>query len=214
MKKLIIAFMIVLPSIGFSQEKILKGKYCELSEPTKVEYRFKGSRFEYSAKADVVDFYGKGNYEIRNDSLLLYFDHYENESTVKYEYAESGNTVNDFQITIIEDKTKTGLIGAKVQFLKSDGAIAYEDNLNEQGEVELRTSENIKSIVISYLGQADLILNVSSQYSKHQYSVLWKNTENSIIDGEIWRYEITDIKSRSFKLKKNGEYFTYKKKCF
>lgn len=214
MKKLIIAFMIVLPSIGFSQEKILKGKYKELSEPTEVEYKFKGNRFEYSAKADVVDFYGKGTYEIKKDSLLLYFDHYENKSTIKYEKEEDETTVNDIQITVIDDKTKTGLVGAKVQFLKSDGTIAYEDNLNEQGEAKFKTSENIKSIMVRYLGQPDLILDLNSQYSKHQYSVLWKNTENSIIDGEVWRYEIAEIKSRSFKLKKNGEYFTYKKKCF
>ncbi len=162
----------------------------------------------------MVDFYGQGNYEIKNDSLLLYFDLYKNESIVKYEKAQNGSTENYFQIRIIEDKTKTGLIGARVQFLNSDGTIASEENLNEQGELEFKTPTSIKSIVISYLGQVNLILDIDSQYSKHQYNILWKNTEISIINDKVWRYEIKDIKRRSFKLKRNGQYFTYKKKCF
>ena len=214
MKMLTYVLMMSLPCFVFCQEQKLKGRYYELSEPTKVEYTFKGIKFEYHANAGVVEFYGKGKYELINDSIVFYFDTLKNESSVEYAGQKHADKESEFQITVIECNSKMGLVGAKVQFYSDDNILIHETHLDENGVSTFKTLEPIEYIIISYIGNLDLKLNIDNVSNYHQFKVLWKTTETSLISGEVWKYEIKDIERRSFKLKKEEQFFKYKKKLF
>jgi len=206
--------MMTLPCFVFSQEQKLKGKYYELSEPTKIEYTFKRNKFEYHANADVTEFYGKGKYEIINDSIVFYFDTVKNESGIEYVVDKHTGEENEFKITVIENNSNMGLVGAKVKFYSTGNTLIHETFLDEKGVLTFKTSESIKYIIISYIGSQDLKLNIDTASNYHQYKILWKISETNLISGEVWKYEIKDIGRRSFKLKKEEQFFKYKKKLF
>lgn len=213
MKIIISLLMMLLPVLSFSQKQTLKGKYCELSEPTNIEYRFKDDKFEYFAKGDVANFYGKGRYKIKGDSIAFYFEILQNQSVVKYAGQLYANKENEFQIAVVEANSKKGLIGAKAKFYTTEGSLINENYLNEYGELDFKTEKHVEYVIISYIGQLDLKIKIDKSNNNHQYKVLWKASEYGVISGEVWKYEIIDIKKSGFKLKKDSKYFSYKKKC-
>jgi hypothetical protein len=206
--------MILLPIIGFSQDKKVIGKYRELSAPSKVVYKFRDNRFIFISKTDIGKIQGKGKYRIKEDSLFLYFDKWKNESIVKYRGEKHISTKNSFQFSIIDDHSKSGFVGAKVQCFSHSCSLIYENYLNENGELNFAILKNIESIKISYIAYPDLIINVDTSFNFHRYNILWKSPKYTVIDGHVWQYEINNITKRSFYLKKGNSILKYKKCAF
>jgi len=208
--------LIASPFILLAQEKKLNGKYVELSEPDKVKYIFKRNNyFEYFIDTkDLKNIYGKGKYEIKDDTIIFYFDTILNKSNVDYSYKNINDTINTYHIQIIMVKDKMPFIGASVNFYSENHTLLHEDFTKNNGILNLKTNKNVSYIVVGYNSELNLKLDVKKNYNYHSFSIAWEQNKKTYISGETMKFKIQDIKSRSFMLERDGMYFKYKKRMF
>ena len=197
---------------SFSQEKI-QGKY---SVPIIFAYEYylfeKDGTFEYHSGADLGDdIYGKGHYQIKNDSLILNYDltKLKTNSYVKYK-TYSNDSDSTILIVKVFNQKGIGLPNVSVFNLKD----RYGEATDNDGQAVLKFKKQAgsKKIEASHLccSRHSFDIDTKLNYEIEVYLAEGLNKPLAIKD-QVEKYEIIKNSKHKLELKKGDQIITLNK---
>lgn len=206
-KHIIIVTIFFLSNQLYCQKQIV-GRYSSLML-NQEHYNYfdfnKNGIFEYHSGASLGDDkFGKGHYQIKNDSLILKYDLTELKVNGFHKYRTYTNSSDSIQLKIsVFDTDKTQLSRVNVYNTKS----RYGELVNDKGIAYLKFKRDIGNIKIeaSDLCCGNYSFLIDTKYN-YKIDVFLRKKPNSIaIKDEIEKYKIVEYKDDFIKLKsKNG----------
>ncbi|MCB0610852.1 MAG: hypothetical protein KDD12_24230 [Lewinella sp.] len=177
--KIIIGLSIILFSGSCSFE--IHRKYCFYDKHSNIEYTLKldtfSNRYTYEASAELLGGTIHGDYEIKNNKLILFQDNRGNFSRRDFDSTDH-NTVNLF---IIDLDAKTPLPFSNIQFISNaltkesngDGFISLK--LPECQNSNLRISSfQYKPLEVKIKEPGNWIIGMEASTSLHKEMKIWK----------------------------------------
>ena len=187
------------------------GVYSALPFPEKVMYRlYKDSTFSYFSQGDIADFKGVGIYKIEKDSILFKFNVSPHPSIIHKSISSCIQNEYEYHISIRNGETKEPLCGMEIRFFSKD-TLCYKGFSDVNGELNYKNKCQIKKIILSYIGERDLILYIDSTSYSIDYNIDWLFLRCKSIDGETWKYKLQDVRSNGFTLQKGAEVIKYRR---
>ncbi|MFD2529774.1 MULTISPECIES: hypothetical protein [Polaribacter] len=207
-KSLLIVVIICLSNNLYCQKKII-GNYSSLKayQEHYKYYKFnENGIFEYHSGASLGDDeYGKGHYQIKNDSLILNYDLTELKLKSYHKIKEYYNTKNIVTIKVIVKDFK-GNINTNTNVYIQKDKIGY--TIREKGFVNINLKKEKKDyfLGVSNLGYDSYKLKLS-KLKNYEIEIFLKkaSTVSKAIKNDIKKFKIVEYKDDYMKLENNKE---------
>ena len=208
------AFLYLFSYNSNCQEQKISGTYklYEGSEGSYKYYSFNDAGyFEFHEGGCLGEFsYGKGNYEIKNDSIYFYYKKYSDQ--VKYQSHQVFKYRNDskkIKLSVnVFDQDSIPLEGANVYFQERSASIEHKGGMvNHKGNILLEKdkTDEVFKINISHLGYKPQKIYLYPSYNYVINTFLKKKTiKGESIKDKVVKFKLIEIDDNFFKVENNG----------
>jgi hypothetical protein len=211
MKKIILHIIILIFIIQFNnaytQQKI-EGTFCReygLNDFYNCYTFFNNGEFKFETGGDLGnDYYGKGDFLLSENSLILNYNKSEPKELSYYRANFWKNNKDSIELNFqVMDMEKQKIPYANIVILKYKKGIITNENGN--GKMEIKKSNEICEITVSYIGYDECKISLKKNFNYNFKVYLTKGFTGVPIKNHKETLEILELTDKYFKTKSKGD---------
>ena len=172
--------------------------------PPYSDYNFRINRFTHYVNDDTYGEYGKGNYSIKKDTLILNFADLKSDNTIVVNVDSTKHDNFHYNFKIVEKHLKEAFIGANIVICNKNGLIINKGVTNYDGKLDLNCVELADKIIVVYIGFDQITIQKKFGYTNNIY-IEWDSNWLRKIGKSTEKYKIIE-KKRNFVRLENSKH--------